>query len=85
MELYLHSLLILSGFFGIGTSLFSALEFISYLFIILMIVADDFDDYLLLTPADRLTRKPKKKTCPGAPVWRLCCTYVTQKINLSII
>lgn len=45
---------------------------------------DDFDDYLLLTPADRLTRKPKK-TCPGAPLWRLCCIYVTQKINLSII
>jgi hypothetical protein len=84
MELYLHSLLILSGFFGIATSLFSALELISYLLIILMIVADDFDDYLLLTPADRLIRKPKK-TCPGAPVWRLCCTYVTQKINLSII
>jgi len=51
---------------------------------ILMLVADDFDDYLLLTPANHLTRKPKT-TCPGAPVWRLCCTYVTQKINLSII
>jgi len=75
---------ILSAFFGAGTSLFSALELISYFVMILMLVADDFDDYLLLTPADRLTRKPKK-TCPGAPVRRLCCTYVTQKINLSII
>lgn len=81
MELYFHSLLILSEFFGIGTTLFSALEFISYAVMILMLVADDSDDYLLLTPADRVTRKPKK-TCPGAPVGRLCCTYVTQKINL---
>jgi len=84
MEFHLHSLLILSAFFGTGTSLFGAFELISYFVMILMLVADDFDDYLLLTPADRLTRKPKK-TCPGAPVWRLCCTYVTQKINLSII
>lgn len=84
MELYLHSLLILSSFFGTGVSLFSALELISYFVMILMCVADDFDDYLLLTAADFLTRKPKK-TCPEAPVWRLCCTYVTQKINLSII
>jgi len=84
MQLYLHSLLILSALFGTGTSLFSALELISYFVMIVMLVADDFDDYLLLTPADRLTRKPKK-TCPGASLWRLCCTYVTQKINLSII
>jgi hypothetical protein len=84
MKFYLHSLLILSAFFGTGMSSFSALELISYFVMILMLVADDFDDYLLLTPADRLTRKPKK-TCPGALVWRLYCTYVTQKINLSII
>ena len=84
MEFYLHSLLILSAFFGTGSSLLSALELISYFVMTVMLVADDFDDYLLLTPADSLTRKPKK-TCPGAPVGRLCCTYVTQKINLSII
>jgi len=84
MHLYLHSLLILIALFGTGTSLFSALELISYFVMILMLFADDFDDYLFLTPADRLTRKPKK-TCPGAPLWRLCCTYITQKSNLSII
>jgi hypothetical protein len=41
---------------------------------ILMLVADDSDDDLLLTRVGHVTRKPKK-TCVEAQAWRLDCTY----------